>query len=199
MNATEVNIANLFQEAEKNAPTIIFIEEISGLFPSRDSDAHEMSKNAVEAMLAEMDRTGEKGIFVLCATNYPEKIDAALLRAGRLDKKYYLSPPDFEARKAMFEIHLKNRPLDFGIDYDKLSTLTVNYVSSDIEFLVNEASRMALREKSRITMLKLESIIKSNKPSVSMQELQKYEDVRAKMNSENIEQKNDRTRIGFKH
>jgi len=84
VNATEENISKMFQEAEKNAPTIIFIEEISGLFPSRDSDAHEMSKNAVDAMLAEMDRTGEKGIFVLCATNYPDKIDAALLRAGRL-------------------------------------------------------------------------------------------------------------------
>ncbi|MEI2756767.1 MAG: AAA family ATPase [Chitinophagaceae bacterium] len=107
INATEENISKMFQEAEKNAPTIIFIEEISGLFPSRDSDAHEMSKNAVEAMLAEMDRTGEKGIFVLCATNYPDKIDAALLRAGRLDKKLYLPPPDFEARKAMFEMYLK--------------------------------------------------------------------------------------------
>jgi transitional endoplasmic reticulum ATPase len=197
VNATEKNISKLFQDAEKNAPTIIFIEEISGLFPSRDSDAHEMSKNAVEAMLAEMDRTGEKGIFVLCATNYPDKIDAALLRAGRLDKKYYLSPPDFEARKAMFEIHLKNRPLDFGIDYDKLSTLTANYVSSDIEFLVNESSRKAMKEKSRITMHLLEDVININKPSISTTELQKYEAIRAKMTGEKPANTNERTPIGF--
>lgn len=198
INATEENISKMFQEAEKNAPTIIFIEEISGLFPSRDSDAHEMSKNAVEAMLAEMDRTGEKGIFVLCATNYPDKIDAALLRAGRLDKKFYLSPPDFEARKAMFEMYLKSRPIDFGIDYDKLGILTENYVSSDIkDLIIDEASRQALKAKSRITMKILSDVIKNTKPSVSLQELKKHEQIKAKMDGENIEQKNERPRIGF--
>ncbi len=198
INATEENISKMFQEAEKNAPTIIFIEEISGLFPSRDSDAHEMSKNAVEAMLAEMDRTGEKGIFVLCATNYPDKIDAALLRAGRLDKKIYLPPPDFEARKAMFEMYLKPRPIDFGIDYDKLAHLTENYVSSDIkDSIVDIASREALKAKSRITMKILEDVIKKTKPSVPLQELKKYEMIKAKMDGENVEQKNERPRIGF--
>ncbi len=200
VNATEENISKLFQEAEKNAPTIIFIEEISGLFPSRDSDAHEMSKNAVDAMLAEMDRTGEKGIFVLCATNYPDKIDAALLRAGRLDKKFYLPPPDFDARKAMFEMYLKSRPVDFGIDYDKLGVLTENYVSSDIkDLIIDEASRQALKAKSRITMKILEEVIKNTKPSVSLQELKKHEQIKAKMEGEIIEQNNDRPRIGFKH
>jgi len=199
VNATEENISMMFQEAEKNAPTIIFIEEISGLFPSRDSEAHEMSKNAVDAMLAEMDRTGEKGIFVLCATNYPDKVDAALLRAGRLDKKFYLSPPDFEGRKAMFEMYLKSRPIDFGIDYLKLARLTENYVSSDIkDSIVDEASRQALKSKSRITMAILETVIKQTKPSVSLQELKKYEIIKAKMEGEIIDQKNDRPSIGFK-
>lgn len=199
INATEENISKMFQEAKKNAPTIIFIEEISGLFPSRDSDAHEMSKNAVDAMLAEMDRTGEKGIFVLCATNYPDKIDAALLRAGRLDKKIYLPPPDFEARKAMFEMYLKPRPIDFGIDYDKLAHLTENYVSSDIkDSIVDIASREALKAKSRITMKILEDVINRTKPSVTLQELKKHQQIKAKMDGENIEQKNERPRIGFK-
>ena len=199
VNATEENISKMFQEAEKNAPTIIFIEEISGLFPSRDSDAHEMSKNAVDAMLAEMDRTGEKGIFVLCATNYPDKIDAALLRAGRLDKKFYLPPPDFEARKAMFEMYLKSRPIDFGIDYEKLAHLTENYVSSDIkDSIIDEASRQALKAKSRITMKILEDVIKRTKPSVTLQELQKHQQIKAKMDGDYIEQKNERPRIGFK-
>jgi len=198
INATQENIAKMFEEAEKNAPTIIFIDEINELLPNRDSDAHEMAKSAVNEMLAQMDRTGEKGIFIIGATNYPDMIDPAMLRAGRLDKKFYLPPPDFEARKAMFEMYLKNRPLDFGMDYEKLSTLTVNYVSSDIEFLVNEASRLALKEKSRITMQILENTIKATKPSVPLHELQKYEIVRAKMNSENNEQNNDRESIGFK-
>lgn len=195
VNATQENIAKMFAEAEKNAPTIIFIDEINELLPNRDSDAHEMSKGAVNEMLAQMDRTGEKGIFIIGATNYPDMIDPAMLRSGRLDKKFYLSPPDFEARKAMFEMYLKNRPLDFGMDYEKLSQLTENYVSADIEFLVNEASRFALKEKSRITMSIFENIIKATKPSVPLHELQKYEKIRAKMNSENQENTNV---VGFK-
>lgn len=197
VNATQENIAKMFEEAEKNAPTIIFIDEINELLPSRESDAHEMSKSAVNEMLAQMDRTGEKGIFIIGATNYPDMIDPAMLRAGRLDKKFYLPPPDIEARKSMFEMYLKNRPLDFGIDYERLSILTENYVSSDIEFLVNESSRMALKEKSRITMTILENIIKVTKPSVPLSELQRYESVRAIMNSENSNHSNQRPRIGF--
>jgi transitional endoplasmic reticulum ATPase len=81
INATEENIAKMFEEAEKNAPTIIFIDEINELFPNRDSDAHEMAKSAVNEMLAEMDRTGEKGIFVIGATNYPDMIDPAMLKS----------------------------------------------------------------------------------------------------------------------
>jgi transitional endoplasmic reticulum ATPase len=198
INATQENIAKMFEEAEKNAPTIIFIDEINELLPSRESDVHEMAKSAVNEMLAQMDRTGEKGIFIIGATNYPDSIDPAMLRAGRLDKKFYLPPPDFEARRAMFEMYLKNRPIDFGVDYDKLSTLTINYVSSDIEFLVNEASRLALKEKSRITMTILQNTIQNIKPSVPLQELQKYETLRSKLNSNESDQKNDRPRIGFK-
>lgn len=198
INATQENIAKMFEEAEKNAPTIIFIDEINELLQNRDSDAHEMAKSAVNEMLAQMDRTGEKGIFIIGATNYPDMIDPAMLRAGRFDKKFYLPPPDFEARKAMFEMYLNNRPLDFGMDYDRLSTLTANYVSSDIEFLVNEASRLALKTKSRISMTILEQVIKNTKPSVPLQELKKYEVIKAKMDGENIEQKSERPRIGFK-
>ena len=99
-------------------------------------------------MLAQMDRTGEKGIFIIGATNYPHMIDPAILRAGRLGQKFYLSPPDFEARKAMFEMYLKSRPIDFGIDYEKLSKLTESYVAADIELIVNDASRNALKIKS---------------------------------------------------
>ena len=198
INATQENIAKMFEEAEKNAPTIIFIDEINELLPNRDSDAHEMAKSAVNEMLAQMDRTGEKGIFIIGATNYPDMIDPAMLRAGRLDKKFYLPPPDFEARKSMFEMYLKNRPLDFGIDYNQLSKMTEYYVSADIELLVNEASRLALKTKSRISMKILEEVIKNTKPSVPLQELKKYEVIKAKMDGENIEQKNERPRIGFK-
>jgi len=197
INATQENIAKMFEEAEKNAPTIIFIDEINELLPNRDSDSHEMAKSAVNEMLAQMDRTGEKGIFIIGATNYPDMIDPAMLRSGRLDKKFYLPPPDFEARKAMFEMYLKNRPIDFGMNYEELSKLTDNYVSSDIEFLVNEASRFALKTKSRISMDILKNVIRNTKPSVPLHELKKYENIKAKMDGENLEKKNERPRIGY--
>lgn len=201
VNATQENIAKMFKEAEENAPTIIFIDEMNELVPDRESDSHEMSKSAVNEMLAQMDRTGEKGIFIIGATNYPHMIDPAILRAGRLDKKFYLSPPDFEARKAMFEMYLKTRPVDFGMDYEKLAITTDNYVAADIELIVNDASRYALKSKSRITMQSLEDIIKNTKPSVSATELKKYDDLNNKLlgiKKEDKNNTNDRPRIGFK-
>jgi transitional endoplasmic reticulum ATPase len=201
VNATQENIAKMFEEAEENAPTIIFIDEMNELVPNRDSEVHEMAKSAVNEMLAQMDRTGEKGIFIIGATNYPHMIDPAILRAGRLDKKFYLSPPDFEARKAMFEMYLKSRPLDFGIDYEKLSNLTDSYVAADIELIVNDASRNALKNKERISMDILINIIKNTKPSVSITELEKYDQLNKKLTGEDntvINKTNGRPSIGFK-
>jgi transitional endoplasmic reticulum ATPase len=201
VNATQENIAKMFAEAEENAPTIIFIDEMNELVPNRDSDAHEMSKSAVNEMLAQMDRTGEKGIFIIGATNYPHMIDPAILRAGRLDKKFYLSPPDNSARKAMFEMYLKSRPIDFGIDYEKLAELTTNFVAADIELIVNDSSRNALKSKGRITMETIENVIRNTKPSVSLSELNKYEELRKKLIDDNIPnttKTKERISIGFK-
>ena len=181
VNATQENISNMFKEAEQHAPTIIFIDEINELVPSRESDVHEMSKSAVNEMLAQMDRTGERGIFVIGATNYPHMIDSAMLRAGRLENKYYIGVPDRESRKALFVLYLSNRPYDFGIDYDELAELTHNYVSADIQLIVNNASRYALRQKSKITMEILKGIIKQTRPSLTSDDLKKYDKIRDQM------------------
>ena len=186
INETQEKIAKMFQDAEKTAPTVIFIDELDALVPNRGSDLHEMQSNAVNEFLAQMSNCSEKGIFIVGATNRPDKIDVAILRAGRLDKKVYLPPPDLEARKAMFEMYLKSRQkaLDFGIDYDRLAMLTENYVSADIELLVNEASRNALQKKAKISMTILEKTIQAIKPSVSLSELKKYEALKLKMDLE---------------
>jgi len=199
VNASQENIAKMFEEAEKSAPTIIFIDEINELLPNRDSDSHEMSKSAVNEMLAQMDRTGEKGIFIVGATNYPDMIDPAMLRSGRLEKKFYLPPPDSKLRTSLFQMSLNKRKkkLDFGIDYDKLSTLTENFVSADIESIVNDASAIAMSEDTRITMQLLEKVIGNFKP-FSKEELKKYENIRAKINGEKIDNYIERQRIGFK-
>ena len=198
VNATQENIAKMFKEAEENAPTVIFIDEMNELVPNRDDrNVHEMSRSAVNEMLAQMDRTGEKGIFIIGATNYPNMIDSAILRAGRLDKKYYIGVPDTEARMALFELYLKNRPYDFGLDYHLLAEMTQGYVSADIQLIVNDASRNALRQHSKITMDLLKTAISSTRPSLNDNELRKYERIRAMMNGEEIKRPNDRPRIGF--
>lgn len=197
VNATQENIAKMFAEAEKRAPIIIFIDEINELLPNRENqDIHEMSKSAVNEFLAQMDRTAQKGIFIIGATNFPHNIDPAALRSGRLEKKFYIPPPDFEARKSLFEIYLKDRPLDFGIDYEFLSKLTENYVSSDIELISNEAARQALKEKSRISMKILENVIKSIKPSIPLPELEKYEIIKLQFEGE-ILSKKEKPKMGF--
>ncbi len=197
VNATQENIGKMFAEAEENAPTVIFIDEMNELVPNRDNgNVHEMTLGAVNEMLAQMDRTGEKGIFIIGATNYPNMIDPAILRAGRLDKKYYLAPPDKKARELMLKMYLEKRPYDFGIDYDHLADLTQNYVSADLKLIVDDASRKALVNKSKITQRILEEVIASTKPSLSEKELQKYEHIKAEMNGEKIET-NKRPKIGF--
>ena len=198
VNATQENIARMFKEAEENAPTVIFIDEMNELVPNRDDgNVHEMSRSAVNEMLAQMDRTGEKGIFIIGATNYPNMIDPAILRAGRLDKKYYIGVPDIEARMALFRLYLNKRPYDFGLDYHQLADMTQGYVSADIQLIVNDASRNALRQHSKITMELLKAAITNTTPSLSNNELRKYERIRAMMNGEEFKKSNDRPRIGF--
>ena len=198
VNATQENIAKMFKEAEENAPTVIFIDEMNELVPNRDDgNVHEMSRSAVNEMLAQMDRTGEKGVFIIGATNYPNMIDPAILRAGRLDKKYYVGVPDFEARIALFKLYLEKRPYDFGLDYSQLADMTQGYVSADIQLIVNDASRNALRQHSKITMELLKTAISNTNPSLSNNELRKYERIRAMMNGEEIKKSDDRPHIGF--
>lgn len=198
VNATQENIARMFKEAEEKAPTIIFIDEINELVPNRESDVHEMSRSAVNEMLAQMDQTGERGIFIIGATNYPHTIDPAILRAGRFDNKYYIGPPDKDARMALFKLYLENRPYDFGIDYEKLAIHTENYVSADIQLIVNNAARNALKQHCRITMNLLINAIEQIRPSLSIEEIKRYDNIRARMTDELPNQNNNRPHIGFK-
>lgn len=200
VNASAENIATLFKEAEAQAPIVIFIDEINELLPARDGDAHEQSRSVVNEMLAQMDHTGEKGIFIIGATNYPHKIDSAMLRAGRLDRKYYIGLPDAESREALFQLELKGRPSDLGLDYKLLAKQTEGYVSSDIQLIVNSAARLALEEGVKITQALLEGAIQSISPSLSKSELKRYDEIKSKMDA--MQSKSDSTskqhRIGFR-
>jgi transitional endoplasmic reticulum ATPase len=194
VNASLENIASMFREAESNAPSIIFIDEINELVPDRDSDVHEMYRSAVNEMLAQMDNTGKKGVFVIGATNKPDQIDPAILRTGRIDYKVYIPPPDNEARIALFDLHLDGRPLSDDVIYEELASRTQGYVSSDIEYIVNEAARSALANKDKISMEILLRTIDKIQPSINSQLLETYENIRVRFQS------NDRQihrKIGF--
>ena len=103
INATQENITKLFNEAEENSPTIIFFDELDALVPSRELELHQMLASAVNELLVQMTNCGERGIFVIAATNRPDKIDTAMLRTGRIDKIFYIPPPDKKAREEILK------------------------------------------------------------------------------------------------
>lgn len=193
VNASQENISKLFQKAVEESPTIIFFDEINELVPKRDSNVHEMSRSVVNEMLAQMDRTGEKGVFIIGATNFPDMIDEAILRSGRIDKKYYIGPPDDLERKELFKMYLKNRPCNSNIDYNQLSKLTKQYIAADIKLIVDDASRQALINDETISEETLEENIRKTPPSISVDELSKYSHLNSKDNSK----KSNRPKIGF--
>lgn len=200
VNATQENIKELFDEARKNAPSVIFIDELDALVPDRDnSTVNHMNTSAVNEFLAQMNNSGEDGIFIIGATNRPNAIDPAILRSGRLDKHVYLPPPDFAARKSLFELYLKSKEtLDFGIDYNLLASLTENYSSSDIKLITDNASRNRIKTKSpKLTMDILLLTVNQSKSSLTKNDLLKYNSIKVEIEGKNSNN-NDRPGIGFK-
>jgi transitional endoplasmic reticulum ATPase len=197
VNASQENVKVLFDEARENAPSIIFIDEFNELAPNRaDSNVHHMSSSVVNELLVQMNNSGDDGVFVIGATNKPNSIDPAILRSGRLDKVIYIPPPDYDARRLMFKLYLKKRPTELGLDYKSFATATENYVSSDIKFLCDEASRTALKQKNRISKEIILETIKNNKPSITLKELNSYITIKAKLEGEQPKT-NERPSIGF--
>ena len=197
INESQENIKNLFNEAREKAPSIIFIDELDAVVPNRNNtNVNHMNTSAVNEFLAQMNNCGDDGVFVIGATNRPNSIDPAILRAGRLDKIIYLPPPDMEARELMFKLYLEKRPRELGLNYSDLAKATENYVSSDIKFLCDEASRSALKKDTRISKEILLETIKSNRPSISFKELNSYVAIKSKMEGL-LENNNGRPKIGF--
>ncbi|MDR2231914.1 MAG: AAA family ATPase [Tannerella sp.] len=193
VHGTQEKIGKIFDEARKNAPAILYFDELDAMTPDRENAQHSYGSE-VNEFLSQLDNIGDSGVFVIGSTNKPQLIDKAILRAGRLEKHFYIPPPDFEARRAMFEIYLKHRPIDFGIDYEKLAAMTEYYVSGDIKLIVDEASRKVIREKTkRITMETLEIIIISQRPTISLEILQQYDGIKNSMEGK----KEERRRVGF--
>lgn len=172
------NIAEVFEKAKQEAPSIVFIDEIEGLMPKREglSSFSDIKKEEVNEFLLQLNKAGENKILVVGATNRPHIIDTAILRSGRMDKRIYVSPPDFEARKELFKIYLSGRPYDKNMNFDKLAESTNGYACSDIELIVTEAARaaVALNKKMITEDLFTDAILKIT-PSISPEDIQYYE------------------------
>jgi len=143
---SEARLRQIFEEAKKNAPAIIFIDEIDAIAPKREEVVGEVEKRVVAQLLALMDGLEERGkVVVIGATNRPNAIDPALRRPGRFDREIEVPPPDKRARKEILIVHTRNMPLADDVDLDKIAELTHGYTGADIAALVKEAAMNALR------------------------------------------------------
>ncbi len=162
------NIGKAFDMAKQNSPAVLFFDEISGLAPDRKnlSESSSHKEEEINEFLMQLNDAAENGILVVGATNYIDRIDPAILRPGRFDKKIYVSPPDFEARKELFKIGLSNRPYDKKIDFKHLAKITEEFTCADIiKNVVESAARIAANlNKSLIDQSLLEEEIKRIMP-----------------------------------
>ena len=150
-------VRDLFDQAKKAAPSIIFIDELDAIGRARGGSSgggYDEREQTLNQILTEMDGfTGSEGVVVLAATNRPEILDSALLRPGRFDRRVTVSPPDQRGRQQILAVHTRGVPLAPGVDLDALAAATPGMVGADLKNLVNEAAlRAARRGEDRVTM-----------------------------------------------
>lgn len=190
-------IASLFDEARDKAPSIIFLDEIDAMIKDRSKHSNVSEAGEVNEFLTQLNNCGKDGIIVIGATNKPSELDEAALRSGRLELKYYIPQPDLDTRKKIFEINLSKRKTEIGIDYERLASMTENYVSADIQLIIDQAARRTFKNKeSHITMEVLCETIKVTKPTVTLEQIKKHEAIRDAFMSDG--KQSSRPKIGFR-
>ena len=201
-------VKDLFKKAEARAKEnergcILLIDEMDSVCSRREAfQGNEHLANEVAEWLTQLNDCVEKNVFVIGTTNCIERIDKAIIRHGRIDQVLYIGLPDISCRKQLFELELSKRPHDEDIDMEELARLTEGYTSGDISFMVKETARNAFEEclkRDRGTIVKisetmLRNVIKMTRPSVSRDDVRRYEKMRDEFVNHN---KNERPRIGF--
>jgi transitional endoplasmic reticulum ATPase len=195
---SEERLRRIFDEAQANAPAIIFIDEIDSIAPKREEVVGEVEKRVVSQLLTLMDGLKERGkVIVIGATNRPEALDPALRRPGRFDREIEIPPPDKRARREIFAVHTRNMPLAEDVDLDKIADITHGYTGADIAALVKEAAMNAMRrfiqqenidlnqpipaeklEKVRVSMEDFLAAMKSIQPSLMREVIVEIPEVR---------------------
>jgi len=171
---SERNIHELFEVARRNAPCVLFLDEVDAIGQKRSQLRHTPMRSAVNQLLLELDDISghNEGVFLLAATNHPWDVDSALRRPGRFDRTLLVLPPDTAAREGVFRYHLKDRPVA-GIDLAKLARQTDGYSGADIAHICETAAERALMDSVRLGEPRmigtpdLEAAIAEVKPSLA--------------------------------
>ncbi|WP_251330930.1 CDC48 family AAA ATPase [Haloplanus pelagicus] len=192
---SEKGVREIFSKARENAPTVIFFDEIDAIATERGRNTGDsgVSERVVSQLLTELDGLESlEDVVVIATSNRPDLIDSALLRPGRLDRHVHVPVPDESARRAIFEVHTRNKPLAEDVDLDSLARRTENYVGADIEAVCREASMAASREfinsvspeeigdsvgNVRVTMAHFEQALDEVTASVTDDVRERYEEI----------------------
>lgn len=152
-------VRSLFEEARKNAPCIIFIDEIDAVAKKRGAattGGHNEQEQTLNQILVEMDGFDtSEGIIIIAATNRVDHLDPAILRPGRFDRKIYVPSPDMKGREAILKVHAKSKKIEPNFDFEKLSKATSGMTGADLENLLNEAALLAARKNAEIITMKI--------------------------------------------
>ncbi len=153
-------VRDLFEQAKKNAPCIIFIDEIDAVGRHRGAGlggGHDEREQTLNQLLVEMDGFGvNEGVIILAATNRPDILDPALMRPGRFDRQVVVSYPDIKGREAILRVHSKNKPLGPDVDLKDIAKTTPGFTGADLENLLNEAALLAARKnRKEVSMLEI--------------------------------------------
>ncbi len=154
-------VRHLFDQAKKNSPAIIFIDEIDAVGRHRGAGlggGHDEREQTLNQLLVEMDGFGaNEGVIIIAATNRPDILDPALLRPGRFDRQVYVGAPDIKGREAILHVHAKGKPFDSDVSFDSIAKSTSGFTGADLENLLNEAALLAARRgKKLISMEEIE-------------------------------------------
>jgi transitional endoplasmic reticulum ATPase len=192
---SEKGVREIFEKARANAPTVVFFDEIDSIAGERGRHSGDsgVGERVVSQLLTELDGLEElEDVVVIATTNRPDLIDAALLRPGRLDRHIHVPVPDAEARRKIFAVHTRDKPLADDVALDDLADRTEGYVGADIEAVCREASMAASREfinsvdpddvdetvgNVRVTADHFEQALEEVQPSVTPDTRERYEEI----------------------
>jgi transitional endoplasmic reticulum ATPase len=206
---SEKGVREVFSKARENAPTVVFFDEIDAIATERGRNTGDsgVSERVVSQLLTELDGLESlEDVVVVATTNRPDLIDSALLRPGRLDRHIHVPVPDEEARRAIFDVHTRAKPLADDVDLDRLARKTEGYVGADIEAVCREAAMAASREfvnsvtpeeiddsvgNVRITMAHFDQALDEVNPSVTPDTRERYEQIEERFKKSDVEREAD--------